>query len=59
MERSRFELIDHTLGSVAALGWEILLPLLTGGILMAPFFAVPAYFVARRLITSIRARGKR
>jgi hypothetical protein len=26
---------------------------------MAPFFAVPAYFVARHLIISIRARGKR
>ena len=54
MERSRFVLTDHTLGSITALGWEILLPLLTGGILMAPFFAVPAYFVARRLITAIR-----
>ena len=58
MERSRFALPDYTLGSVTALGWEILLPLLAGGILMAPFFAVPAYFVTRRLITEIRARGK-
>jgi uncharacterized protein (DUF2062 family) len=56
MERSRFAITDYTLGSVAALGWEILLPLLTGGILMAPFFAVPAYFIARRLITAIRNR---
>ncbi|OIP94052.1 MAG: hypothetical protein AUK26_00700 [Syntrophaceae bacterium CG2_30_58_14] len=59
MERSRFAIADYTLSSIAALGWEILLPLLTGGILMAPFFAVPAYFVARRLISSIRARSKR
>jgi uncharacterized protein (DUF2062 family) len=58
MERSRFELPDYTLRSITALGWEILLPLLTGGILMAPFFAVPAYFVVRRLITSFRARSK-
>ncbi|MEI7674081.1 MAG: DUF2062 domain-containing protein [Deltaproteobacteria bacterium] len=58
MERSRFALPDYTLGSVTALGWEILLPLLAGGILMAPFFAVPAYFVTRRLITAIRARRK-
>jgi uncharacterized protein (DUF2062 family) len=56
MERSRFELADYTLGSITTLGWEILLPLLTGGILMAPFFAVAAYFVARRLITTIRTR---
>jgi uncharacterized protein (DUF2062 family) len=56
MERSRFELPDYTLGSITALGWEILLPLQTGGILMAPFFAVPAYFIARRLISAIRTR---
>jgi uncharacterized protein (DUF2062 family) len=58
IERSRFALPDYTLGSVTALGWEILLPLLAGGILMAPFFAVPAYFVANRLITAIRMRRK-
>jgi hypothetical protein len=56
MERCRFELTNYTLGNIAALGWEILLPLLTGGIMMAPFFAVPVYFVARRLITAIRTR---
>jgi len=59
MERCRFELADYSMGAIAALGWEILLPLLTGGILMAPFFALPAYFITRRLITSIRARSKR
>ena len=58
MEPGHFDLVDHSLGAIAALGWKILLPLLTGGILMAPFFAVPAYFVAHRLITSIRARSK-
>ena len=56
MERFRFELTDYTLRNIAALGWEILLPLLTGGFLMAPFFAVPAYFIARRMITAIRNR---
>jgi uncharacterized protein len=55
MERCRFGITDYTLSSITALGWEILLPLLTGGILMAPFIAIPAYFVARRLITTIRA----
>ena len=59
MESCRFAITDYTLGSITALGWEILLPLLTGGILMAPYFAVPAYFITRRLITSIRARSKR
>ena len=56
MERCRFAIPDYNFGSIAALGWEILLPLLTGGILMAPLFAVPAYFVALRLITKIRER---
>jgi uncharacterized protein (DUF2062 family) len=59
MERCRFELADYSLGAIAALGWKILLPLLAGGILMAPIFAFPAYFITRRLITLIRARGKR
>jgi uncharacterized protein (TIGR03546 family) len=59
MERCRFELADYSLGAIAALGWKILLPLLTGGILIAPFFALPAYFITRRLIISIRVRSKR
>jgi uncharacterized protein len=59
MERCRFELADYSIGAIAALGWQILLPLLTGGILMAPFFALPTYFVTRGLIQSMRARGKR
>lgn len=58
MERCRFELADYSIGAIAALGWEILLPLLAGGILMAPIFAVPAYFIARRLIVSVRGREK-
>jgi hypothetical protein len=58
MERCRFAIPDYTFVSITALGWEILLPLLTGGILMAPFFAVPAYFIARRLVTAIRTRSK-
>jgi uncharacterized protein (DUF2062 family) len=59
MERCRFELADYSMGAIAGLGGKILLPLLTGGILMAPFFALPAYFITRRLIISIRARGKK
>jgi uncharacterized protein len=58
MERCRFELADYSIGAIAALGWEILLPLLTGGMIMAPIFAVPAYFIAHRLIASVRGREK-
>jgi uncharacterized protein len=57
MERCRFELTDYSIGAIASLGWQILLPLLAGGIFMAPIFAVPAYFIARRLITKIRERS--
>lgn len=58
LERCSFVIPDYTFGSVAALGWQILVPLLTGGILMAPFFTVPAYFISVRLIKAIRLRGE-
>lgn len=35
-------------------GWDVLLPLLLGGLIMAPIFAVPAYFIARKLILAVR-----
>ena len=56
MPPCRFEITDYSLGSIAALGWQILLPLQTGGIIMAPFFAVPAYFIAHRMIAAVRAK---
>lgn len=57
MEASRFGLTEYSLSAIAAMGWRILLPLLTGGIVMAPLIAVPAYFISRRMITAIRAKG--
>lgn len=56
MERCRFELPDYSLDAIASLGWQILLPLQTGGILTAPFFAVPAYFIMVSVIRKIRTR---
>jgi uncharacterized protein (DUF2062 family) len=47
---------DYTLGGIAAMGWQILVPLLTGGVIMAPLFAVPAYFISHRLIVAGRAK---
>ena len=58
MPPCRFEITDYSLGGIAALGWQILLPLQTGGIIMAPFFAVPAYFIAHRMIAAVRAKGQ-
>jgi uncharacterized protein len=59
MERCQFILNDYSLKAVAALGWQILLPLLTGGLVMAPLFAVPAYFMTYRLVAGIRAGGQK
>jgi uncharacterized protein (DUF2062 family) len=59
MERCRFELSGYSLQEIAALGWEVLLPLLTGGIAMAPLFALPTYFLARHLLRTIRKGGGR
>ena len=50
---------DYSLGAIATLGWEILLPLLTGGFIMAPFFAVPAYFITYRLLMAKRDKERR
>jgi uncharacterized protein (DUF2062 family) len=58
MPPCRFEITDYSLGGIAALGWQIFLPLQTGGIIMALFFAVPAYFIAHRMIAAVRAKGQ-
>ena len=56
MERCRFELRDYTFNNITALGSQILIPLLTGGILMAPLFAILAYWIAYRLAKALRNR---
>jgi len=57
LQKSVWALNDYSLESVMNLGWHILFPLLTGGIITAPFFAVPAYFLARRFIVALRERN--
>lgn len=57
MEGGGFQFDDYSLKTIAAAGRQILVPLLLGGLCMAPFFAVPAYFIARYLIGKIRKRG--
>ena len=37
-------------------GWEVILPLLIGGIIMAPFFAVPTYFITRNILRTVRKK---
>ena len=57
-QKTAWVLNEFSLDSVMNLGWHILFPLLMGGIVMAPFFAVPAYFLARRFIKVLRERNR-
>jgi uncharacterized protein (DUF2062 family) len=54
---SALVLTDYSIVSLASAGWQILCPLLLGGVITAPFFAVPAYFITLRLVRSLR-RGQ-
>jgi len=56
MAPSGLTLADYSLHSILGMGWQIALPLLTGGLVMAPFFAVPSYFIAYRVLLSLRAK---
>jgi uncharacterized protein (DUF2062 family) len=56
MSGGAFHFQDYNLRVLAALGSEIIVPLLVGGICMAPLFAVPAYFISLHFIKRIRNR---
>ncbi|MBI4633777.1 MAG: DUF2062 domain-containing protein [Deltaproteobacteria bacterium] len=45
---------DYSLFHLLQYGWGVAAPLLAGGIVIAPFFAVPAYFITRRLLIAVR-----
>ena len=45
---------DYSLVSLIQQGGYVVIPLLAGGIIMAPFFAVPAYFIGHKLILAVR-----
>ncbi len=45
---------DYSLFDLMQKGFEVVVPLLAGGIVMAPFFAIPAFFIARSLILAVR-----
>ncbi|MBN1548562.1 MAG: DUF2062 domain-containing protein [Syntrophaceae bacterium] len=47
---------DYSIMSIMSFGWDVTFPLLTGGIILAPLFAVPAYFLAHRLVLAIRRK---
>lgn len=51
-------LADYSIRSVFSMGWHVLLPLLTGGLIMAPLFAIPSYFITYRVLLALRNRNR-
>jgi uncharacterized protein (DUF2062 family) len=45
---------EYSLLHLIQRGWDVVLPLLAGGVIMAPFFAVPTYFIARKILRTVR-----
>lgn len=45
---------DYSLQSLLNLGVHVIIPILLGGILTAPVFSIPAYFITRHIVYKIR-----
>lgn len=45
---------EYSLLNLIQRGWDVILPLLVGGVIMAPFFAVPTYFITRKILRTVR-----
>jgi len=45
---------EYSLLHLIQRGWDVILPLLAGGFIMAPFFAVPTYFIAHKILITVR-----
>jgi uncharacterized protein (DUF2062 family) len=52
----RFYFRHSSLIAIIEKGWDVFVPLFVGGIIMAPLFAVPAYYIARRLLLAVRTK---
>lgn len=50
------EFFNQPMFGIMQMGRDILIPLLTGGFILAPLFTVPAYFITYRLIVSVREK---
>ncbi|MFB3924792.1 MAG: DUF2062 domain-containing protein [Syntrophales bacterium] len=55
-DQHRLVLNDYSMESILKVGLEIFYPLLLGGLILAPFFAVPAYFITYRAVTAMRKK---
>jgi uncharacterized protein len=49
-----FNFANLSLQHIICVGWHIAIPLLLGGIIMAPLFAIPAYFITHYAVLTIR-----
>ena len=47
---------DYSVWNVVKMRWHVAVPLLTGGIIIAIFFAVLTYFITYRLVLALRKR---
>ncbi len=56
-ERYSLALNSFNIHDLFRIGWEIFYPLQVGGLIIAPFFAVPAYFITYKALLVIRRRG--
>jgi uncharacterized protein (DUF2062 family) len=52
-------LTDYSIYTIMNTSWCIGYPLLVGGFLMAPFFAISAYFITYRAVIAIREKHKK
>lgn len=53
-----YNLAALSLQQIICIGWRIAIPLLFGGFIMAPLFAVPAYFIAHHTVITIRKKTR-
>jgi hypothetical protein len=49
---------DYSIWHIVHAGKTVACPLLLGGIIMAPFFALPAYFITYKVVVTIREKHR-
>jgi uncharacterized protein (DUF2062 family) len=55
MGQGGLQFTDYSLVTICSMGGKILIPLLVGGLVMAPFLALAAFFVTKRLLEKARS----
>jgi hypothetical protein len=54
LEQCVINMTDYNISALICSGWNIFYPLQLGGLVLAPLFAVPAYFVTHKTIFAAR-----